>query len=346
MTTSVELGSEELASVGAARSQVWDRARALARQDQLALLPVLVLALIVGSLLQPAFMTQTNMVNVLRQSSELSVVVLAEALILLTGRFDLSLESTVGLAPMIGAWLVCPALIGGSGLEVNPWLALVAMFAVGLVVGAVNGALIVALRLNAFMATLAMLILLRGVTIGLSDGKTLYDLPESFVYIGTSTWLGVPTSVWVAGALFLLVGIFLRHHRVGRAIYAIGGNSEAARAAGIRVDRIVFGVYVAGGLLAVLAGLMLAGRLASVTSSQGQNMIFTVFAAAVIGRISLNGGRGTMLGALLGVLLLGLVSNILTLSNIQPFWINAAFGAIILLALVIARFTTGEKDES
>jgi simple sugar transport system permease protein len=322
----------------------WRRLRAAARMDQLALLPVLVLALVIGSLMQPAFMTQTNMINVLRQSSELSVVVLAEALILLTGKFDLSLESVVGLAPMVGAWLVCPVAIGGSGFGLNPWLALLAMFAVGAVVGAMNGALVVALRLNAFMTTLAMLILLRGVTIGLSGGKTLYDLPHSFVYIGTSEWLGVPTSVWVAGALYLVVGLFLRHHRVGRSIYAIGGNSEAARAAGIRVDRIVFGVYVAGGLLAVLAGLMLAGRLASVTSSQGQNMIFTVFAAAVIGRISLNGGRGTMLGALLGVLLLGLVSNILTLSNIQPFWINAAFGGIILLALVIARFTTGEKE--
>jgi simple sugar transport system permease protein len=327
------------------RNIVWERFKGLARQDQLALLPVVVLAMVVGSLMQPAFLTQTNMINVLRQSSELSVVVLAEALILLSGKFDLSLESTVGLAPMAAAWLVCPTAIGGSGLDLNPWLALAAMFGVGVLVGSVNGTLIVALRLNAFMATLAMLILLRGVTIGLSDGKTLYNLPQSFVYLGTRSWLGVPTSVWVAGLLYLAVGLFLRYHRIGRAIYAIGGNSEAARAAGIRVDRVVFGVYVAGSLLAVLAGLMLTGRLASVSSGQGQNMIFTVFAAAVIGRISLNGGRGTMLGALLGVLLLGLVSNILTLSNIQPFWINAAFGAIILLALVIARFTTGEKDQ-
>lgn len=344
MTTNVDVRPEEPVTSG--RGVVWQRLREIARQDQLALVPVVILALIVGSLLQPAFLTQTNMINVLRQSSELSVVVLAESLILLTGKFDLSLESVVGLAPMMAAWLVCPTAIGGSGLDVNPWLALVAMFAVGAFVGAVNGTLIVALRLNAFMATLAMLILLRGVTIGLSDGKTLYDLPGSFTYIGTKSWFGVPTSVWVAGSLYLMVGLFLRHHRIGRAIYAIGGNSEAARAAGIRVDRIVFGVYVAGGVLAGLAGLMLTGRLASVSSGQGQNMIFTVFAAAVIGRISLNGGRGTMLGALLGVLLLGLVSNILTLSNIQPFWINAAFGAIILLALVIARFTTGEKDQS
>jgi simple sugar transport system permease protein len=108
----------------------------------------------------------------------------------------------------------------------------------------------------------------------------------------------------------------------------------------------VWVVYVLAGALAALAGLMLTGRLASVVSSQGQNMIFTVFAAAVIGRISLNGGRGTMIGALSGVLLLGIIGNILTLSAIESFWISAAFGGIILLALVIARFTAGEVDES
>ncbi len=324
----------------------WTRIRGAARQDHFALIPVVALAMLVGALMQPAFLTQANLVNVLRQSSELSVVVLAASLILLTGRFDLSLESTVGLAPMLGAWLVTPVVIGGSGLDVNPWLAMFAMFAVGGLVGAFNGSLIVALRLNAFMATLAMLILLRGVTIGLSDGKTLFDLPEPFTYLGSAMWLGLPVSVWVAGVLFLVAGLFLRHHRAGRAIYAIGGNADAARAAGIRVDRVVLGVYIVAGMLAVLAGLMLMGRLASVTSSQGSNMIFTVFAAAVIGRISLNGGRGTMLGAVLGVLLLGIVANILTLSNIQPFWINAVFGAIILMALVIARFTTGEKDQA
>lgn len=331
---------------GLAAPSGWQRLRAALRQDHVALVPVVVLAMVVGAVLQPAFLTQANLVNVLRQSSELSVVVLAASLILLTGRFDLSLESTVGLAPMLGAWLVCPVAIGGSGLELDPWVAVAVMFGVGALVGAVNGTLVVALRLNAFMATLAMLILLRGVTIGLSDGKTLFGLPQPFVYLGTASWLGLPASVWVAGLLFLVVGLFLGHHRVGRAIYAIGGNADAARAAGIRVERVVLGVYVVAGLLAVLAGVMLMGRLASVTSSQGSNMIFTVFAAAVIGRISLNGGRGTMLGALLGVLLLGIVSNILTLSNIQPFWINAVFGAIILLALVIARFTTGEKDQA
>ena len=141
-----------------------------------------------------------------------------------------------------------------------------------------------------------------------------------------------------------LFGLFLRYHRIGRAIYAIGGNAEAARAAGIRVERVTWGIYVVGGLLAALAGLMLTGRIASVVSSQGQNMIFYVFAAAVIGGISLNGGRGRLLGALTGVLLLGILQNVLTLAEIAAFWIDAAYGAIILVALILARVTGGARE--
>jgi simple sugar transport system permease protein len=301
---------------------------------------------IVGALVNDAFLTQTNLVNVLRQSSELSILVMAEALILIAGKFDLSLESIVGLAPAVAAWLVLAPDTGGGGIQAGAWVGLAALFGVGILVGIINATSVVYLKLNAFMTTLAMLILLRGITIGLTGGQTMYDLPSAFTAIGDAELIGLPLSVWLAGLLFLVAGLFLRYHRWGRALYAIGGNAEAARAAGIRVDRIVWVVYVLAGALAALAGLMLTGRLASVVSSQGQNMIFTVFAAAVIGRISLNGGRGSMIGALSGVLLLGIIGNILTLSAIESFWISAAFGGIILLALVIARFTAGEVDES
>jgi simple sugar transport system permease protein len=202
------------------------------------------------------------------------------------------------------------------------------------------------MKLSAFIVTLSMLILLRGVTLGMTSGQTLFDLPEAMLYLGTAEWFGVPVSIWLAGVLYAVVIWFLRYHRTGRAIYAIGGNAEAARAAGIRVDRIVWGVFIVAGILAALAGLMLTGRIASVTSDQGQNLIFTVFAAAVIGGISLNGGRGSLLGALTGVLLLGVIQNILTLSGIASFWIDASFGAIILISLIFARVTSGEAQET
>jgi simple sugar transport system permease protein len=136
----------------------------------------------------------------------------------------------------------------------------------------------------------------------------------------------------------------LRYHRVGRALYAIGGNAQAARAAGIQVEPILWVVYVVAGVLSAIAGLMLTGRIASVVASQGQNMIFYVFASAVIGGISLNGGRGRLLGALSGVLLLGILQNVLTLSQVPAFWIDSVYGAIILFSLVLARVAGGAQD--
>jgi simple sugar transport system permease protein len=191
-----------------------------------------------------------------------------------------------------------------------------------------------------------MLILLRGITLGMTSGKTLYDLPPAFTYLGSAAWLGIPMSIWICAILFVVVSLFMRYHRFGRAIYAIGGNAEAARAAGIRVERVTWAVFVVASLLAALAGILLSGRLGAVTAQQGSNLIFTTFAAAVIGGISLNGGKGSLVGALTGVILLGIVTNILTLSQIASFWIDATFGAIILIAQSVVRLTGGARTQS
>jgi len=317
----------------------------LSRLRELTLIPAIIVAVIAGSFLSDAFLTRDNILNILQQSSELSVLVIAQSLVLIAGKFDLSLESTVGLAPMVAAWLMLTnTTIGGSGIGLDVFPAILILFAIGALVGFFNGLFVVHLGLNAFIVTLAMLILLRGMTLGITNGKTLFDLPEPFLYLGSAKWAGVPVSIWLAGSLYLVFGLFLRYHRIGRALYAIGGNPSAARVAGIPVERILWGTYVVVGLLAALAGLMLTGRIASVVSSQGQNMIFYVFAAAVIGGISLNGGKGTLFGALTGVLLLGFLQNILTLSRVPAFWIDAAYGAIILAALVLARVTSGRQE--
>jgi simple sugar transport system permease protein len=182
-----------------------------------------------------------------------------------------------------------------------------------------------------------MLILLAGIQQGIVSGQSAYNMPHSFVYLGSVYWLGFPLSAWTTIAVFLVAGLFLRYHRTGRAIYAIGGNLEAARAAGIKVDRIRIGVFCAAGVLAAIGGLMTAGQVLTVTANQGNNLIFTVFAAAVIGGIALEGGRGRMVGAFTGVVLLGMVNDVLVLRNTSTFWIDAVNGAIILVALGLAR---------
>jgi simple sugar transport system permease protein len=142
-------------------------------------------------------------------------------------------------------------------------------------------------------------------------------------------------SVWFMIIAFVVAAIFMRYHPTGRRIYAQGGNPDAARAAGVRTQRLTIGLFVTGGIMAAIGGLLLSSRIASVTANQGANLIFTVFAAAVIGGISLNGGRGSIVGAATGVLLLGMIQNVLVLSNVPSFWIDATYGAIILGALLI-----------
>ncbi len=315
------------------------------RIRDLALIPALVLLVIIGSLVSPVFLTPGNLTTILTSSAALALVVLAESLVIITGKFDLSLESTYGFAPAVGAMVVLPAAQFGFGLEFPIWAGIVAVLAVGAIIGLINGFMVVHLRLNAFIVTLASLIILRGMLVGATSGRTLFDLPDAFYALMVITFLGLPLAVWLAALAFLIAGIMLRYHRLGRALYAIGGNPEAARAAGIRVERITWGVYVLASMLAALGGLAITGYVGAISANQGNGLIFTVFAAAVIGGISLDGGKGTMFGALTGVLLLGVVSNLLTLAQVPSFWIQAIYGAIILGSLMVARYAGGQPAE-
>lgn len=312
---------------------------------ELALLPALLALVVLGAIVNPRFLTEQNIISIFGASAALAMVVLAESLVLITGKFDLSLESVVGIAPAVGALLVLPAANAGFGTEVPTALALVAILLVGAAVGALNGVLIVKMQLNAFIVTLAMLIILRGVMVGATKGKTLSGLPEAFLTLSTTTFARVPISVWIFAAAFAIAAFMLKYHRWGRSLYAVGGNPEAARAAGIRVQRVTLSVYVIAGVLAAIGGIMRTGYVGAISANQGKDMIFTVFAAAVIGGISLDGGRGTLFGALTGVLLLQVVDNLLEFAQVPVFWIQAISGGIILVALMIARVTTGKAQD-
>jgi simple sugar transport system permease protein len=307
---------------------------------ELALLPAIAVLFVIGIVSSPAFFTTANLSNTAQASAALGMVVVAESLILLTGSFDLSLQSIYGLAPMVGAWLIVSTDGHGLGTDWPAWAGILVTFAIGAAVGIFNGTAIVKLRFNAFIFTLAMLILLAGIQQGIVSGQSVYNMPPSFVYLGSAYWLGFPVSAWVTITVFLVAGLFLRYHRTGRAIYALGGNLEAGRAAGIKVDRIRIGVVCVAGILAAVGGLMTAGQVLTVTANQGNNLIFTVFAAAVIGGIALEGGRGRMIGAFTGVVLLGMVNDVLVLRNTSTFWIDAVNGAIILIALGLARLVS------
>ncbi|MEV0973089.1 ABC transporter permease [Microtetraspora glauca] len=315
----------------------------LGRFRDLTLVPVIVVLLVVGAFVDPVFLTVGNLTNVLQQQSALALVVLAEAMILIAGKFDLSLESTVGMAPAITV-LVIPATTG-QGAGSAGLLAIPLCLLIGAAIGAFNGFLILKFQLSAFVVTLAMLIVVHGLHLGLTGGKSLFELPESIIYLGGATWLGVPASIWIAGVLFAAGIVGLGYFKAGRALYAIGGNADAARAAGVRVDRVLWTVFIIGGALAALAGVLETGRLGGISANQGVGWIFMVFAAAVIGGVSMDGGKGTILGALTGVLVIGLVENVLTLKGVPGEWKQLVYGGIILVALMISRIAGGKAQD-
>lgn len=318
---------------------------ALARLRDLALVPAVVIIAIVGQIINPVFLKPDNLINIGQTMSEMALLVLAQTIVLVAGKMDLSLESTFGLAPGVAAWMTVAVGAGhGLGLIPGGW-AIPITLAVGALIGIANAALIVRFGLHGFIVTLGMLIVLRGLLTGISGGQTFFNLPESMMYLGTAVWFGIPASIWICLALFAAGIVLLGYTSFGRSLYAIGGNVDAAKAAGIRTDRVLWIALVGASALAALGGLMLSGRLASVAASQGNGAIFTVFAAAVIGGVSLNGGKGTMFGAFTGILLLFMIQNVLTLAGVPAQWIGALNGAIILIALVVSRITGGKAQE-
>ncbi len=321
------------------------RALVIARLRDLALIPAIIAIAVVGQIVNPVFLHSDNLLNVLQTMSEIAVLVLAETLVLVAGKMDLSLESTFGLAPGIAAWLtVAPGVTHGLGLVPGAWAVPITL-AVGVLVGLFNGLLIVRFRLNGFIVTLGMLIVLRGLLTGVSGGQTFFGLPPSMLYLSNAVWLGMPASVWVTLFAFAVAIVVLGFTTRGRALYAVGGNVDAARAAGIRTDLVLWVTLIIASVLAAFGGLLLAGRLASVGAAQGSGDIFTVFAAAVIGGVSLNGGKGSMFGAFTGVLLLYMIQNVLTLAGVPAQWISALNGAIILIALMVSRITSGKAQD-
>jgi simple sugar transport system permease protein len=307
-----------------------------------ALVPGIIAIAVVGQLVNPVFLQYDNIVNILQTMSEIALLVLAQTMVLIVGKMDLSLESTFGLAPGVAAWLT---ITGGHSLGLLPaWAAVPVVLLVGVLVGTLNALLIVRFGLSGFVVTLGMLIVLRGLLTGISGGQTFFGMPSSMLYLGTTQWAGIPASIWICVLLFAGGIVLLGQTRFGRSLYAIGGNPDAAKAAGIRTDRIVWIVLIGASLLAALGGLLLSGRLASVAAAQGQGAIFTVFAAAVIGGVSLNGGKGSVFGAFTGVLLLYMIQNVLTLAGVPAQWIGALNGTIILVALVMSRITSGKRQ--
>ncbi len=307
---------------------------------------VLVLvALVIFSLLSDNFFTPYNLINVFVRVAALGLLVIGQSFTLITGNFDLSSESTMGLTAMVGGLLIAAAETGGLGWQANPLLAIAVMLVLGCVIGWINGTLITRFKMNNFIVTVAMMFILRGATYIISPGQSTSFFPEVFDFLGSGNvyriamankrFLPIPAAAIFLILMFVVAHVITRYRRFGRNMYAVGSNRAAAEAAGIDSQRIVLAVYVISGLFAALAGLLEAGRMDSATPRLGYGMIFSVQAAAVIGGISLFGGRGTMIGAFGGVLLWGILDTGLNIMQVSPFWIEVSRGVLLLFAVFL-----------
>jgi ribose/xylose/arabinose/galactoside ABC-type transport system permease subunit len=264
-------------------------------------------------------------------------MVIGQSFTLITGNFDLSMESTLGLCGLLGIWFITEAgtPLYGSGWMWPPVLSIVVIHLIGLAIGLLNGVLITKMKMNNFVVTLAMLITIRGLTLLINNGQTAYGVSDSYNWLGLGKLGPIPVPVVILIVFFFVAYVFTTYTPFGRELYAIGANRNAALASGVRPEVRIIQVYMISGALAAFAGWMLSARLTNAMSSMGKGMIFEVFAAAVIGGISLKGGQGSMIGALGGVLLLTTIGAGLNLMNVSVYWIQAIRGLIILIAMLI-----------
>lgn len=290
---------------------------------------VFVLMFIVLSLSTKTFFTPKNLINVVRQVSVNGIIAVGMMFVLLTGGIDLSVGSVVALSGVVaanfaqsGAYpVIVPVLMGAL---------------TGVLVGIVNGFLIVKMKIVPFIATMGMLSIAKGAALVYSNGRPISNLADNFRFIGGGTLLGfIPVLSLFMISCFLVGFVVLGKTRFGRYVYAIGGNEKAARVSGLNVDICKYAVYLISAVFASLAGVVLAARINAGSPASGDGYELDAIAAVVIGGTSLNGGIGTIVGTLLGVLIVGILNNGLDLLNVSSYFQLITKGVIIILAVML-----------
>jgi len=312
----------------AARTRHASRARAVefisAHFGVLSILVVFVALLVFFSVQADAFLTTENLLNVGRQIAPTIVVGTLMTFVITTGAIDLSVGSMVGLSA------AALALMAKTG---NPFLALAVTLAIGAVIGLVNGYLSAYGRLQSFIVTLAALTAVRGVALLITQGYSTPISVDWILAIGQGRFLGIYTSTWIAIAVAAAGWYVFSQTRYGRYVVALGSNAEALRRAGVDIRRIQLLAFVATGIVAAFAGVMVAARLASGSSNSGTGFELEVITAVVLGGTSLLGGRGSILGTVLGALTLAILSNGLVLLHVDVYWVPITQGIILIVAI-------------
>ncbi|WP_342045080.1 ABC transporter permease [Bacillus sp. OTU530] len=297
--------------------------------NQYSTIVILVLMSVVLSVLTPNFLEVNNLLNVLKQISIIAILAAGMTFVILTGGIDLSVGSTVALSGVISVML--------SQQGVNAIIAMAAGVAVGVAAGFVNGYLTAKVKLPAFIVTLGSFTYIRGLAYVISAGYPIVLTDPLFKFFGAGGIVGIPTPIFIMAFIYVITFFVLKYTMFGRHVYAIGGNEEAASLTGIKVGATLIKVYVISGLLSGLAGVVLAGRLYSGQPTAGVGFELDAIAAVILGGTSFTGGVGKIQGTIIGALIMGVLSNGLTLLDVSYYWQLVIKGAVIILAVLLDR---------
>jgi ribose transport system permease protein len=306
---------------------------------------ILAVILLLFSLTIENFFQLGIFLNILQHATFVGLIAIGLSFCIIAGHMDLSVESVMAFAAMLAAWLAA-ARGSASGHELAPWLTLLIVLGFGALAGAFNGVLIIRLQINAFIVTLATFIAIRGLGLVLTGGRSMYGLPDGFRAVATTSLFGIPLLVVILVVAYLAFHVLLSRTRFGRHVYLIGGNPVAPFRAGIPVERVLYTVFILSGVLAALAGWLLAARTNGATPNLGLGMLFEAFAAVVIGGVSLRGGIGRLSGVFAGVLLLSAIDTAINVMGLDASYMQVIRGGLMLLAVLLDSVKTAVRRRS
>lgn len=328
--------------MSASRAGLWARAQSLSTDRlQIRIESLLVLFALCATMavLSPFFLSVGNFMNILLAASTIGVLAIAATFVLSSGGLDLSLGSVMGLSGVVGAAVAV-------NLDAPAPVAVLATIAAGAAAGFVNGLVITRAFVPAFIVTLGMLGVARGLALVISDGRVIYGLPEAMVYLGQGRPFGIPMPVVLFVVTALATHVMLAYTRYGRHTLAIGDSESAARSAGIDVRRHRLSLYTLSGALAGLAGLIFATRINAGDPTAGLTYELTAITAAIIGGTNLFGGRGSIVGTVIGALIMGVLQNGLNLLAVQSYYQQMAIGAVLVLAVFIDQWQVRRESRT
>ncbi|SCB49268.1 ABC transporter permease [Rhizobium multihospitium] len=315
----------------------------------------LIVIIAVFSFLSPYYFSLSNFLTMASHVAIFGILAIGMLLVILNGGIDLSVGSTLGLAGCIAGFLMQGVTLPSFGVILYPpvWAVVVLTCVLGGIVGAVNGVLVAYLRVPAFVASLGVLYVARGIALLMTNGLTYNNLggrPElgntGFNWLGFNRLAGVPIGVIVLAVLAIICGLVLSRTAFGRWLYASGGNERAADLSGVPVKQVKIAVYVLSGICAAIAGLVLSSQLTSAGPNAGTSYELTAIAAVVIGGAALTGGRGTVRGTMLGAFVIGFLADGLVIIGVSAYWQTVFTGAVIVLAVLMNSIQYGRRTKS